>query len=551
MNDPEPLQKAETKRKWREVEENEIIHELDPDLERFIRSNWDSIHTFSRRGPVQNLFNFYYSDDVCNLIGRIAKTIMKNQENRFKINYGLGFMLKNIETGEFRYYHASNNSLMLDAAVLIFNEAELNEFLAQIADEDFFDSVSRPDTKWRLYQITNLLFFVNHLKQALLGAPLPLPNFVKYNRGLITVSGDENLCFFRCLAVFKGADRLDCKTKTRELFAQYAMNFDVHNFNGIAIEDLIPIEDLFKVNVSIYQLNEESARLVYRSRGLYQETMALNKYQNHLSLITDFEKYCAVYHCMSCDKLHYGKKDFLRHCKTCKVITRQTYPGGIFKAKETIFDKLAMIGINVPPNNRHFPHYACFDFKSLFNKRNLPQNAQQLSYEARHVPLSFGVASNVPGFTESICHVSSSDKNELIAKLIDYLEGVADALYEILKQKFDYVLAALENHPNCRREKLTSEFHLYLQELPVLGFNLSNYDLALIKPALIRCLMGKIKFVLKKANSFLCLKTTKLRFLDIRNFLAPGFSYRKFLIAYGLKTRNCFFLTNSWILLKN
>ena len=105
-------------------------------------------------------------------------------------------MLKNIETGEFRYYHASNNSLMLDTAVLISNEAELNEFLAQIADEDFLDSLSRPDTKWRLYQITNLLFFVNHLKKVPLGAPLPLPNFVKYNRGLINVSGNENQCFF-------------------------------------------------------------------------------------------------------------------------------------------------------------------------------------------------------------------------------------------------------------------------------------------------------------------------------------------------------------------
>ena len=191
-NDPEPPRKAETKKKWREVDENKIIHELDPDLERFIHLNWDSIRTFSRRGPVQNLFNFYYSDDVCNLIDRIAKTMMKNQENRFKINDGFGFVLKNIETGEFRYYHASNNSLMLDAAVLISNEAELNEFLAQIADENFLDSVSRPDTKWRLYQNTNLLFFVSHLKQAPLGASLPLPNFVKYNRGLINVSGDEN-----------------------------------------------------------------------------------------------------------------------------------------------------------------------------------------------------------------------------------------------------------------------------------------------------------------------------------------------------------------------
>ena len=50
-NDPEPLWKAETKKKWREVDENEIIQELDPDLVRFIRLNWDSIRTFSRRDP--------------------------------------------------------------------------------------------------------------------------------------------------------------------------------------------------------------------------------------------------------------------------------------------------------------------------------------------------------------------------------------------------------------------------------------------------------------------------------------------------------------------
>ena len=79
-SDPKPSRKAETKKKWREVDENEIIHKLDPDLERFIHSNWDSICTFLHKGHLQNLFDFYYSDDVCNLIGRIPKTIMKNQK---------------------------------------------------------------------------------------------------------------------------------------------------------------------------------------------------------------------------------------------------------------------------------------------------------------------------------------------------------------------------------------------------------------------------------------------------------------------------------------
>ena len=155
---------------------------------------------------------------MCNLIVNIAKTVMKNQKTRFKINYAFGFVLRNIETGEFRYYHASNNTLMLDTAVLISNETKLNELLANITDESFPDFILRPDTKWRLHQITNLLFFVSHLKRAPLGAPLPLPNFIKHNRGLINVSGDGNLCFFRCLAIFKGADKYRCEIKAKDLF---------------------------------------------------------------------------------------------------------------------------------------------------------------------------------------------------------------------------------------------------------------------------------------------------------------------------------------------
>ena len=70
-----------------------------------------------------------------------------------------------------------------------------------------------------------------------------------------------------------------------------------------------------------------------------------------------------------------------------------------------------MIGINISPSKRHFSYYACFDFESLFIKQNSPQNAQRLSYEARHVPLSFGVSSNVLRFTDGVCYVSSSNEN--------------------------------------------------------------------------------------------------------------------------------------------
>ena len=41
------------------------------------------------------------------------------------------------------------------------------------------------------------------------------------------------------------------------------------------------------------------------------------------------------------------------------------------------------------------------------------------------------------------------------------------------------------------------------------------------------------RFVIKRQNTFMCFSTKKVKFLDIINFLAPGYSYDKYLKAYG------------------
>ena len=125
--------------------------------------------------------------------------------------------------------------------------------------------------------------------------------------------------------------------------------------------------------------------------------------------------------------------------------------------------------------------------------------------------------------------------------MLDYLENLADAAYLILKEKFQYVFDALGTSENCRKETLTKKFDAYLQKLIVLGFNSSIYDLNLIKPKLIEHIYEKIDFVNKKANNYQCIKTNKLRFLDIRHFLAGGFSYDKFLKAYKIQQTKFFF----------
>ena len=151
-----------------------------------------------------------------------------------------------------------------------------------------------------------------------------------------------------------------------------------------------------------------------------------------------------------------------------------------------------------------------------------------LTLDACHIPLSVAVASNVPGYESVVCFVTEWSEEELVQKLVDYLESLSEVSYKLLLQKFDYVFEQLERSKNVRKEKIVNEFISYCKELVVLGFNSASYDLNLIKPTLIQILLKDIQFVIKRTNSYLCLKTFKLRFLDIKNFLTPGFSYRKF-----------------------
>ena len=162
---------------------------------------------------------------------------------------------------------------------------------------------------------------------------------------------------------------------------------------------------------------EGVAKLVQRSRELYSETMRLNIWENHLSLIVDFKHYCNMFQCIHCGKLWDRNCDYYRHTKTCKITVRDLFPGGIHKKPSTIFEKLGEICIGVPANERFFPYFACYDFKAYFSQENLPVNGPKLSFEARHVPLSVGIATNVPNFENRVCFVTNSDENDFVRGL--------------------------------------------------------------------------------------------------------------------------------------
>ena len=145
-----------------------------------MKKHFFSIRTFSKKGKVQSIFNFCYNQDLNVLIPKIVDQILQLQFNRFKLNYSFAYILRNINNEELRYYHTSyNNSLMMPTARLISNRQELIEFFNMLAEESFFDKINRPDSKWKVVDIPNITFYVNHIKDAPLGAPIFLPDYIK------------------------------------------------------------------------------------------------------------------------------------------------------------------------------------------------------------------------------------------------------------------------------------------------------------------------------------------------------------------------------------
>ena len=74
----------------------------------------------------------------------------------------------------------------------------------------------------------------------------------------------------------------------------------------------------------------------------------------------------------------------------------------------------------------------------------------------------------------------------------------------------------------------------WVNQVPVFGFNSGKYDLNLVKEYFVRTLsnMNDVT-VAKKDNSYMFLSTPMFKFLDVKNYLAPGLSYDGWCKANG------------------
>jgi uroporphyrinogen-III decarboxylase len=140
-----------------------------------------------------------------------------------------------------------------------------------------------------------------------------------------------------------------------------------------------------------------------------------------------------------------------------------------------------------------------------------------------------------------VCYISEGDTRKTVESCLSYLTEVSEKAYRTLMAKYGDVFqqiqerldSDLDDEERDRQEKKHYLFKIYqqlerhLKELPVVGFNSGKYDVNAMKVDFFAELVKSqmIKYTVKRNNNFMCIKTEALKFLDITNYMALGFSY--------------------------
>ena len=565
----QPWEQEGRKAPW-EDEENRI----DAKLQNIYTLHKTLILRGAQYGLISNSYNFPIDNHVnVHKMKQHTQDIFNRQKNAFKINIAFGFILKNTETGEYRYFKAYENQTVLKRPFLISNRGDIEQLAEELQQLDIIELIlkQRENSKYKPILLTNIIYTV-YSTNFRLGSDILLPDFIKFNKAIIgletNVKGKafkkKNLCVFRCLTahfypeLYKKKLPGQIETVTSQYLLRWLQykgeKYTGEHFPGVDIENMCNIESCFNININIFSLNEDSTcENVYKSPGQFETTMNLNLYGNHVSYIKEMNLYCKQFQCKICGRYFKRKDHWKRHLKNCDDKLKLEFPGGFFKPPKTVFQDLESFGIRIPPQQSIFREFIVFDMEAMLIPTQ-ESNSEKLTWTHRHHPISVGICSNFKEYKEPFCIVNAKEE-ELITEMVVYMTKIADAIRKEKEQLYESVFEEMneleekwsrdEYSPQVSKMMikqirfLKRKMELYCSQIPVLGFNSARYDLNLIKGKIIKALdLAKQKqdvFVIKKNNSYSCIANHSFKFLDISQFLSPGTSYAKFLKAFEVK----------------
>lgn len=124
------------------------------------QQNWNTIRTSVKQGRIRDMYHFPLFENNDTEISSKATEVISHYNSKIKINIAFGFILKNRTTGELKFFHPSNNTMLLPKPRMIENPLDVEQFKTDIEKEDAFEyaRVHRPSTNWTVERIICVRF---------------------------------------------------------------------------------------------------------------------------------------------------------------------------------------------------------------------------------------------------------------------------------------------------------------------------------------------------------------------------------------------------------
>ena len=169
------------------------------------------------------------------IINEKLEEVFNKLDSAAKIKIALGYVLCNVETGEYWYYYAHENNNLFEKLHSLCTKADLITIQGKVEKFDIVEQCTqeRQNTKWMFKLITNVTIIAALLKNIPMGCPdtvLPEPLLKNHSEKCILSDKDkqpykDHLCLFRALTMYlHGHSNLDAHTS--QLFTELISNLD-------------------------------------------------------------------------------------------------------------------------------------------------------------------------------------------------------------------------------------------------------------------------------------------------------------------------------------
>ena len=248
---------------------------------------------------------------------------------------------------------------------------------------------------------------------------------------------------------------------------------------------------------------------------------------------TIFQYYRCKWHGCPCQKER-NSLDEERYTKTIELEKKMKERFKIVSVWEC--EKPELKKMKFKKEFRPYPYFIVYDFEALHKKMNDPQT-EELTITSKHVPVSIAINDNL---TNEPVFIVDEDPENLIKSFVEDLKGRQRKIAEEVNSL--YPLPKSNDESVHLPKKVQNLWKTWVEQVPVFGFNSGRYDINMIKEYFVKDL-AKISNVnvAKKENSYMFLSLPIFKFLDIKNYLAPGLSYDGWCRAYGCELQKLAF----------